>query len=183
MSSTARVGSDEVLRLFLALRLPDDVLDGLERWSQATLGGGRAVTRGQLHVTLAFLGGRPARELQGIVESLREAASRSTAFTLRPLRYRETRSVGMIVLDDVSGGAGRLAADLHDRLERLGAYRREARQWLPHVTVLRFRARPRLCPPVPALGEFAPSDAAAFVSRLHPAGARYEVLESVPLGG
>jgi RNA 2',3'-cyclic 3'-phosphodiesterase len=183
MSSTARVESDERLRLFLALRLPDDVLDALERWGEATLGGGRAVTRAHLHVTLAFLGGRPASELPDIVESLRDAAVRSTAFTLRALRYRETRSVGMIVLDDPSGGAGRLAVDLHDRLERLGVYRREARQWLPHVTVLRFRERPRLTPRAPELGEFSPSDAAAFLSRLHPAGARYEVLESVPLGG
>src|SRR5216110_4019623 len=98
MSSTAKVGSDDVLRLFLALRLPDDVLDALECWCEATLSGGRAVTRAHLHVTLAFLGGRPASELPGIVESLRSAATRSTAFTLRALRYRETRSVGMIVL-------------------------------------------------------------------------------------
>ena len=32
MSSAASVGGDERLRLFLALRLPDDVLDEVERW-------------------------------------------------------------------------------------------------------------------------------------------------------
>ena len=35
----------------------------------------------------------------------------------------------------------------------------------------------------PSFGRFAPSDAAAFLSRLHPSGARYEVLESTALGG
>ena len=35
----------------------------------------------------------------------------------------------------------------------------------------------------PPLGTFVPSDAAAYLSRLHPGGARYEVLESVALGG
>jgi hypothetical protein len=47
--------------------------------------------------------------------------------------------------------------------------------------MLRFRARPRLSPPLPRTGTFVPSDAAAYLSRLHPAGARYEVLERVSL--
>ena len=79
---------------------------------------------------------------------------------LRPLRYRETRSVGMFVLEDEEGRAGRLAVDLHERLERLEVYRREARPWLPHVTVLRFRSPPRLRPALPELGGFVPSGAA-----------------------
>lgn len=183
MSSTGRVEGDGVLRLFLALRLPDGVLDELSRWGETALGAGRRVPREHIHVTLAFLGGRRARELPGIVDALRDAAARCDHLALRAARYRETGSVGMVVLDDLSGGSGRLAADLHRRLERLGVYRREARPWLPHVTVLRFRTRPRLRPPLPELGEFEPSDAAVFMSRLHPTGARYEVLESVPLGG
>ena len=88
----------------------------------------------------------------------------------------------MLVLDDPSGEATRLAERLHGRLEELGVYGREARPWLPHVTVLRFRERPRLAPPLPDVGAFAPSGAAAFLSRLHPSGARYEVLESCSLG-
>jgi 2'-5' RNA ligase len=89
----------------------------------------------------------------------------------------------MLALDDPSGEATRLAGRLHERLEGLGVYRREDRPWLPHVTVLRFRERPRLAPPLPGIGAFAPSGAAAFLSRLHPSGARYEVLESCSLGG
>ena len=50
----------------------------------------------------------------------------------------------MLVLDDPSGGATALAADVQGRLEALGVYRREGRPWLPHVTVVRFRERPRL---------------------------------------
>ena len=49
------------------------------------------------------------------------------------------------------------------------------------MTVVRFRERPRLDPPLPAMGTFVPSDAAAYLSRLHPTGARYEVLERVSL--
>ena len=89
----------------------------------------------------------------------------------------------MIVLDDLGGGATALAVDLLARLEALGLYRREERDWLPHLTVARFRERPRLALEPPGMGTFVPSDAAAYLSRLHPGGARYEVLESVALGG
>jgi hypothetical protein len=87
----------------------------------------------------------------------------------------------MLVLDDPSGEASWLAQGLQLRLEELGVYRREARPWLPHVTVLRFRERPRLAPPLPEIGPFAPSGAAALLSRLHPSGAQYEVLERRPI--
>ena len=174
---------DDRVRLFCALRLPGGVPDGLERW-QDDLRGGRRVPRQNLHVTLAFLGLRPAGDVEGVGEALREAASACREqMVLSPARYRETRSVGMLVLADRADRAFALADDLHGRLERLGAYEPEARRWLPHVTVLRFRERPRLDPPLPPLGEFVPSDAAVYLSRLSPGGAQYEVLDSVALGG
>jgi 2'-5' RNA ligase len=145
--------------------------------------GVRVVARENLHVTLAFLGHRPESELPGIVEALRGAASgvEPPLFTVRG--YRETRSVGMLTLDDEDGRAQALAHDLHVRLESRGVYEPERRKWLPHLTVLRFRERPRLRPELPAPAAFAPSDAAAYLSRLRPGGAQYEVLESVALGG
>jgi RNA 2',3'-cyclic 3'-phosphodiesterase len=178
------VGRDERLRLFLALRLPPPTVDVLAGWAAADLaGGGRLVPPEHLHVTLAFLGSRPAEELPAIVDALRDTAAAAAPIALEPVRWQETRSVGMVVLEDLGGNATRLASALHERLEALGAYEREARPWLAHVTVLRFRRRPRLGPDLPPLGRFAPSDAAAFLSRLHPSGARYEVLESTALGG
>lgn len=167
---------DEQLRLFLALELPTDVTTALGAWSARHLEGGRQVE--SFHVTLAFLGSRPRSELDSILSALGETANETAPFELEPLRYRETRSVGMLVLGDASGAATRLAVGLQTRLERLGVYRCEARPWLPHLTVLRFRKRPRLDPPLPALGLFVSSGAAAFLSRLSPIGARYEVLQS-----
>ena len=54
MTSTASVSGDERLRLFLALRVPGDVLDEVERWQREQLPGPRLVGRENLHVTLAF---------------------------------------------------------------------------------------------------------------------------------
>lgn len=179
MSRPATVEEDERLRLFVALQLPDDVADALRAWAASQLHGVRLAH--ELHATLAFLGSRPASDLDAVLGALRAAAASARAAPLEVVRYRETRTVCMLVLADPTGLATALADDLQARLEALGVYRREARPWLPHVTVARFRERPRLSPPLPDVGPFAPSAAAAFLSRLHPSGARYEVLESCPL--
>jgi RNA 2',3'-cyclic 3'-phosphodiesterase len=181
--SGASVSGDERLRLFLALRVPGDVLDDVERWQREQLVRLRVVPREHLHVTLAFLGHRPAGELEAIVAALRAAAARAAGIRLTPVRYRETRSVGMLVLDDDQGRAALLAGDVQERLERLGVYRREGRPWLPHLTVARWRECPRLQTESPPRRTFVPSDAAAYLSRLRPTGAQYEVLETVALGG
>ena len=173
---------DERLRLFCALRLPDDAVARLREWQGRALRG-RVVPPGNLHVTLAFLGARPAGDLAAVARELGAAAGSARPPVLTVAGYRETRSVGMLVLDDRGGHATALAEDVHARLERLGVYRRERRAWLPHLTVLRFRERPRLRPPLPDLGEISPSEAAVYHSVLRPTGAQYEILESVALGG
>jgi 2'-5' RNA ligase len=183
VTSPASVEGRERLRLFCALRLPDDVLEPLEAWQAEQLRDGRIVPREHLHVTLAFLGHRPAAELPSITAALGEAARAAGEIVFSPRRYRETRSVGMLVLDDATGESVRLAERLFEGLEALGVYEREKRPWLPHVTVLRFRSPPKLDPVVPDLGAFGPSDAAVYMSALRPSGAQYAVLESVALGG
>jgi 2'-5' RNA ligase len=182
MSRPASVEGRERLRLFCALRLPGEVLDAIVEWGGAQLRE-RIVSRPNLHITLAFLGHRPAEELDPIVAATREAAAAAAPIRLEAVRYRETRSVGMLVLSDEGDAATRVAEDLHGRLEAIGAYERESRQWLPHLTVVRFRQRPRLDPPLPDLGPFSPSDAAVYLSRLRPRGAQYEVVQSFALGG
>jgi 2'-5' RNA ligase len=159
------------------------VVEALAAWQGRELSGrGRIVVPSNLHVTLAFLGARPAGELPAIAAVLRSAAAAAGELRLRLRGYRETRSVGMLTFDDEEGRAVSLAERLHGELEELGVYRREARPWLPHVTVLRFRERPRLDPPLPALEVVSPSDAAVYSSVLRSGGAQYEALEVVPLG-
>ena len=181
MDSPASVEGRDRLRLFIGFRLPDEILDRLVAWGAAGLSG-RIVPRDNLHVTLAFLGATPRDEVPGIVAATEPIALRGP-YRFSACRYRETRSVGMLELTDETGNAGPAAAELFVRLEALGVYRRERREWLPHVTVLRFRERPRLRPEVPDLGVFGPSEAAVYHSVLRPTGAQYEVLDAVRLGG
>ena len=94
----------------------------------------------------------------------------------------------MIVFEDVAGNATALAGDLGERLERLGVYRREARPWLPHVTVLRFRERAGLAAEVANIRSVHVVRSALYRSSLGrgsaaSSGARYDALETAALGG
>ena len=183
MSLPASLEGRERARFFIALPLPGSAESGLAPWQRAELQGVRIVEPPNLHVTLAFLGSTPVARYAEVAAAVREAAQRGRRPVLTVSGYRETRSVAMLVLDDLEGRAAALAEDVHARLERLGVYERERRRWLPHLTVARFRRPPRLRPPLPDLGELSPSEAAVYLSTLRPGGAQYEILESVALGG
>ncbi len=185
MDSSASVSGDERIRLFVAYTLAPDDRERLYAWQLAELAESRArlVPLEQLHFTIAFLGPRPRAEVDPIAEVVRAAVADAGPMPLELSRYHETRSVGMLVFDDTGGEATRVAAAIQGGLEEIGAYEREARPWLPHVTVLRFRRPPRLRPELPVLGTISPSEAAAYHSVLRRDGAQYDVLRSVALGG
>ena len=184
------MAGDESIRLFCALQLPPAAVDEVVSWQLENLARqlaehlpGRLVPRENLHVTLAFLGSRPVREVPAITAALADAAHEASPAELRPRSYRETRSVGMIVYEDPSGAATALAAAVGERLERLGVFRRERRPWLPHVTVLRFKERAGLAPEVANIRSFRAVRTALYSSTLRPGGAQYEALETAALGG
>jgi 2'-5' RNA ligase len=192
VSVRATVGGDDRIRLFCALRLPDKILDALVRWQASALAAAdvRVVPRERLHITLAFLGSRPTSDVDAIADAVRAVARDARTPILAVRRYRETSRVAMLALQDQLvpgdahvGRANELAGDLIRRLEELRVYKRESRDWLPHVTVARFRAQPRLSPGVPDLGAFSPSEVALYSSVLRSTGSQYEVLESCSLKG
>jgi 2'-5' RNA ligase len=180
------VEGHERIRLFVALQLPGETVERLSAWQHAELDGApgaRLVPPGNLHITLAFLGSRPVEDVEPILDLLRGLASNAERPLLAAAAYRETRSVGMVRLEDEEDRATRFADRVGEGLEGLGVFERERRTWLPHVTVLRFRRPPRLKPAPPDLGRFSPSEVALYHSVLRPTGAQYEVVESIPLGG
>ena len=183
MSSAASVSGDERLRLFLALRLPDDVLDEVERWQREQLPGVRVVPREHLHITLAFLGHRPAGELESIVGALRDAAAGAGEIRLTPSATARRGAPACSSSRTTEGNAALLAGDVQERLERLGVYRAKAG---PGCRTSRWRAG--------AGGQGSGSSLRRYERSFRPtrlltypgctrAGRGYEVLESVALGG
>ena len=175
-------------RLFVALELPEPVVSALVAWRAPLLRelpALRPLAREALHVTLCFIGWRAQAAIAPIaalVEAGTRASGGVTGLALgAPLWLpRRAPRVLALALEDRHGQLASLQAQVVGALADGGWHEREARAYLPHVTIARVRTgesppcRTEL-PPAPALA----FDGAAVVlyrSHLERAGARYEPL-------
>jgi 2'-5' RNA ligase len=181
VSRGGSVVPDAPLRLFVALELPPEARRWIHGWASARLEHGRRVAAADLHVTLAFLGLRPAEDLPAVADALRSAAVGCPVGPLDVRGWRGTTRVGMLVLGDETGGATLLQRSLCGHLAARGVPPVRPGRWLPHVTVARGDLSRRRPEDVPTGRTLVPSDAAAYLSHLHRNGARYEALVRVPL--
>ncbi len=179
------------LRLFVALELPEAVRSALVAFRDAAADPllWRPVAPEAIHLTLAFLGRRPASDVPEIDRALRDAAGAEavaprlalgSALLLPPRRAR----VLCAVVADPDGTLGSLQARVSDGLAEAGVYVPEKRPFRAHATVARLRPRvraPRSLDASPEPLEFAGEALTLFESRLHPSGARYEALTRVKL--
>jgi 2'-5' RNA ligase len=185
-------------RLFVALDLPDDMREGIVAWGREALADPalRPVAPESLHITLAFLGYRPEKEIERIAAAVEESAGPAPWVELRDPEQRPPRGRARVfALPAISPGAEALQAGLEQRLVEEGFYEPEKRLFWPHVTVARVRPeargsrRPAVVsePPGPLpLGLSEPQIAVRMTlyrSVLQPTGARYVPLAQVELPG
>lgn len=185
-------------RLFVALDLPADVREGIVAWGAEALSDPalRPVPVESLHITLAFLGYRPEKEIERIAEAVRESAGAAPLIELLDPVQRPPRGrARLFALPALSPGAEMLQAGLEQRLAEGGFYEPEKRPYWPHVTVARVRPeargsrRPAVVsdPPVKlpeALSEaFLGVRLALYRSELKPTGAQYVPLAQIELPG
>jgi 2'-5' RNA ligase len=185
------------LRTFIAVDLGKPLRDRLASMQEQLARGGaevKWVEAENLHVTLLFLGEVDEREIPAVCRAVGEACGRLDRFELsletvgcfpNPRRPR-------IVWAGVGAGGPELVA-LHDTLEapllELGCYRREERQFTPHVTLGRVRDERSAGVLAAALaeraawrgGEVEVREVLVMSSRLTPQGPQYTVLSRGPL--
>ena len=182
----ASSGSADTLRLFVALELPRAARSALVAFRDAAADPDvwRPVREDALHLTLAFLGRRPADDVAAVEAVLRAAAgpaprlAHAGAVLLPPRRAR----VLCAALDDPERTLAELQARVSDGLAPAGVYTPEKRPFRAHATVARLRPRaraPRTVSADPEPLEFHGEALTLFESRLHPHGARYEPLVRV----
>jgi 2'-5' RNA ligase len=182
--------TDERVRLFVALELPEDVREAIVEWRRRAVGnvrGLRLVAPESLHVTLCFLGWRFVSEIDAIVAACAGVPSQpgprllvADAIWLPPRRP----GVLAVKLDDVDGALGGVQRAFSDALESAGFYTPEKRPFLPHVTVGRVRRGARIRAvdlPAPRRIGFDGASVALFRSRPMTGGSRYEALLEVAL--
>jgi 2'-5' RNA ligase len=183
-------------RLFIALDLPDAIRSGIEVWGRSELSDPvlRPVKAGALHITLAFLGYRPEKEVGQLAALLGSLKGFAPSIRLhdpvpRPSRGRPR----LFALPAESPGTSALQADLQQKLVTERLYEPETRPFWPHVTVARVRreergskrpapvSRPPGALPKALLQSALCVRVALYRSELMPQGAQYTPLAQVDL--
>jgi 2'-5' RNA ligase len=187
-SGPASASSDRGLRLFVALELPDTARSALVAFRDAAADPDtwRPVADEALHLTLAFLGRRPAGDVAIVSSVVHEAAEQAPRLILRDALLLPPRRARVLCasLDDPDGTLADLQSRVSDGLAAAGVYTPEKRPFRAHATVARLRPRaraPRSVSAAPETLEFTGGPLTLFESRLHPHGARYEALTRVSL--
>lgn len=178
------------VRLFVAVDPPEAVRRALAAWlreQRAVHALVRPVEPEALHLTLAFLGARPAGEVERIADVVADVGATASCFGLSlgaPLWLPPKRPRALTVeVHDDRGDLAALHRDLSDALRDAIGWREE-RPLRPHLTVGRRNpAVPLPTRPLAATPDL-PFDGEALTlyrSILDPDGARYGVVERVEL--
>jgi RNA 2',3'-cyclic 3'-phosphodiesterase len=191
-------------RLFVAVDPPQSVREQLLAWARGVasrlsaqrprgaLGELRVLESEALHVTLCFLGSRPAGEIDTIDSALLECDGGVGELEVGAplwLPPRRPRALAVEVHDRAGGLAG-LQASVTRALTRATDWEAERRRFRAHLTVARARGRPPSRrgagsePSLPATPQvsFIPHAMILYRSWLSRAGASYEPLATYALG-
>jgi len=183
-------------RLFVALDLPDRVRAGIAAWGREALADPvlRPVKQESLHVTLAFLGWLPEKEVARLAEIVEASAEPAPSIELGdPVPRPERGRPRLFALPAYSPRAVVLQAELEERLVAARLYEPEKRPFWPHVTVARVRReergskRPARVSKLPGAVPQALLQPAVcrrltlYRSQLQPQGAQYTPLAQVEL--
>jgi 2'-5' RNA ligase len=187
-------------RLFIALDLPDRVLEGIADWGREALADPalRPVGPESLHITLAFLGYLPEKEVPRLAEIVTASRAQAPSIVLGdPVPRPERGRPRLFALAVESPGAAALQAALEERLVAARLFEPEKRPFWPHVTVARVRREERgskrpalVSKPPKALSKdlsqkFRGVRLTLYLSQIQPQGAQYTPLAQVelPAGG
>lgn len=132
-------------RLFVALELPTAMRTRVMKWGREELGDPalRPVAPESLHITLAFLGYLPEREIEGLAAIVVAAARTAPEIELRDPVPRPQRRPRLFALPAVSPESVALQSGLQERLVAKRLYKPEKRPFWPHVTVARVHREGR----------------------------------------
>jgi 2'-5' RNA ligase len=183
-------------RLFVALDLPDELREGIVAWGLRELRDPalRVVRPESLHVTLAFLGYLPEKEIGRAGEVVEGLEAPAPYLELgEPVGKPSGKRPRLFALPVESPGAVALQSELEENLVAARLYKPEKRPFWPHVTVARVKPegkgarRPRLVErrpgglPKELLQPTRAVRARLYRSELKPSGAEYLPLAQVKL--
>lgn len=174
------------MRLFCALVLPDGLKDEIAETANALRRSvrGRFTLPDSYHLTLAFIGDVPACCADRAAGALERAARDSGPIPLRPNalgKFGSRSNATLWIGFDGEQEAAALARSVRRELEA-AEIPFDAKPFRAHVTIARHARLDRPFVPGPSsAASFSVTSAALFESELEPAGARYRIIEEIPL--
>ncbi|MBR1828875.1 MAG: RNA 2',3'-cyclic phosphodiesterase [Atopobiaceae bacterium] len=174
------------MRLFVALELPEELLDALSETSAALRDSvrGRYVAPDRFHVTLAFLGEVAGTRVGSASSAVAQACAGHGPL---PVALGELGSFGRrnsaVLWQGVEGGEllDALARDVRASLKDAG-FSLDDKSFLPHVTLMRAADLTKGALPMPALARGVVDTVTLFSSDLSGAHPVYTPLERFFLG-
>jgi 2'-5' RNA ligase len=185
------------VRAFVAIRLSPDVDESIAEFQSELrrIGGDIAWTAASnFHLTMRFLGNRVAPELAAaIIEGLRPITAATAPFTLDAIGAGAFPSLNRPRVIWI-GLRGQQLGEIAARVEALSVecgLEPENRPFTPHLTIGRMRNPARNAMVREALKAAADRDFGSsliasitlYRSHLHPTGAKYEALATLPFAG
>lgn len=181
------------MRLFVALDLPAEVRDALERAVsnlKSQVSGARWSMRESLHLTLKFMGNAGETLLPRITTALAQIShAEPVSLAIRGIEFfpDDKRPRVMFCGVEDSPNLAELAASIETILEPLG-FPRETRKYVPHITLARLnsaRGIPKLVAAAAPLASYHFGAARArefhlYQSVLKPVGSEYKKLATFP---
>ncbi len=192
----------------MAVDPPVELCERLTAWARegtrgsrargATKASPRVLDAALLHVTLCFLGSRPAGEMDVLAAELSTCDGRGGELSLGAplwLPARDPRALA-VALHDERGRLASLQAEVVAALQRVSGWQPDdnahtgarakasRRRFHPHVTVARLSRgeapEQRSLPPTPS-ASFRPRELVLYRSWLSPEGASYEAMAAHPI--
>ncbi|MFA7421024.1 MAG: RNA 2',3'-cyclic phosphodiesterase [Melioribacteraceae bacterium] len=139
-----------MIRLFIALEIPDEVIDIVLHEKDKLLGEEHSIRwefRDKLHITLKFLGDTDEALIGNIEKAIEDIVKNTKSFQMELGKFGIFRRNGepkiLWVGMKESNELERIVNEIGDSFTKFG-YSKEERIFKPHVTLLRFRGHERI---------------------------------------
>ncbi|HSG31686.1 MAG TPA: RNA 2',3'-cyclic phosphodiesterase [Thermodesulfobacteriota bacterium] len=172
------------MRIFIAAKLPDETIEHIEDYIDSIsnrVSGVKWEKPEKLHITLKFLGNIDDNQLSAVNDVISESVSNICRINMTVSHFGAFPGLSRLKILYVGFDKSQQITDLQSSIDKGLAtigFEREAREFIPHVTIARVKSRCKINPPLPIIEQKASEieRIAVVKSSLTSSGSEYQNL-------